>query len=98
VFMISTSGRFVPGMAIITGSVEPRYRGGFMSLNSSMQQFAAGTGSYVSGLILGESGGRITHYGWVGWLSAALALIAVWRAASVQIVQDAPAETLPGAA
>jgi len=32
--MVCMSGRFVPGMAMITASVQARYRGGFMSANS----------------------------------------------------------------
>ena len=34
-FMVFVSGRFIPGMAMVTNSVEARYRGGFMSLNSA---------------------------------------------------------------
>ena len=35
VFMVCMSGRSVPAMAMITASVKARYRGGFMSANSS---------------------------------------------------------------
>jgi len=40
--MICMSGRFVPAMALMTASIEARHRGGFMSINSSVQQLAAG--------------------------------------------------------
>ena len=37
-FMISMTGRFVPAMAMITSSVEPEHRGGFMSVNSAVPE------------------------------------------------------------
>ena len=40
--MICMSGRFVPAMALMTACIEARHRGGFMSVNSSVQQLAAG--------------------------------------------------------
>src|SRR6267378_4459033 len=53
--MICMSGRFVPAMALMTASIEARHRGGFMSLNSSVQQLAAGIAAWISGIILGQS-------------------------------------------
>ena len=61
--MICMSGRFVPAMAMATGAVEARDRGGFMSINSAVQQLSLGVTSYVSGLILGEtSKHEVTHF------------------------------------
>lgn len=73
--MVCMSGRMVPAMAMMTASVEARYRGGFMSLNSSVQQFASGVAAFASGQILGQlPGGRITHFPVVGGISVCLAL------------------------
>ena len=47
--MICMSGRFVPAMAMMTATVESRYRGGFMSVNSSVQQFSCGLAAWMSG-------------------------------------------------
>jgi predicted MFS family arabinose efflux permease len=70
-FMVLTSGRFIPGMAMVTNSVEGRYRGGFMSLNSAVQQFASGLASLIAGAIIVKgAGGRLEHYGLVGLLGA----------------------------
>jgi predicted MFS family arabinose efflux permease len=81
VFMICMSGRMVPAMALMTASIEGRYRGGFMSINSSVQQFASGLAAYVSGLIMGQSqSGEITHFPSVGLISAACAMICVYLA------------------
>ncbi len=61
--MICMSGRFVPAMAMATGAVEAAYRGGFMSINSAVQQLSLGLTSYVSGLILGEtSNHEVIHF------------------------------------
>jgi predicted MFS family arabinose efflux permease len=77
--MICMSGRMVPAMALMTGSIEARYRGGFMSINSSVQQFSSGVAAYVSGLILGQSAdGELTRFGWVGILSVGFALLCIY--------------------
>jgi DHA1 family inner membrane transport protein len=76
--MICMSGRFVPVMALITASVERKYRGSFMSINTSVQQFASGAASFLSGYILGQSSdGRITNFAIVGFLSMIFALTGV---------------------
>ena len=50
--MLSNAGRMVAGLAIVTGSVERRLRGGFMSANSAVQHLASGLGAYVGGKII----------------------------------------------
>ena len=71
-FMICMSGRMVPAMALLTATVEDRYRGGFMSINSSVQQFAAGLAAAVSGRIMGQTlDGQITHFPVIGVMSVA---------------------------
>jgi predicted MFS family arabinose efflux permease len=70
IFMVCMSGRSVPAMAMITASVKARYRGGFMSANSSVQQFSAGLATYVSGQIMGQTAqGELTHFPVIGVLS-----------------------------
>jgi predicted MFS family arabinose efflux permease len=79
--MICMSGRFVPAMAMMTASVEARYRGGFMSMNSSVQQLASGFAAFVSGHLLGQTpGGQITHYPVIGAISATCALLCIYLA------------------
>jgi predicted MFS family arabinose efflux permease len=51
-FMILVSGRMVPGMALITGSTAPMYRGSFMSLNAAVQHIGAGVAAAAGGLLL----------------------------------------------
>ncbi len=79
--MVCMSGRMVPAMALMTGSIEARYRGGFMSINSSVQQLASGVAAYTSGLILGQGEkGEITHYPIVGILSVICAYSCIYLA------------------
>jgi predicted MFS family arabinose efflux permease len=77
--MICMSGRFVPAMAMMTASIEARHRGGFMSVNSSVQQLAAGIAAWISGMILGQSAtGQITHFPITGLLSVVCALSCIY--------------------
>jgi predicted MFS family arabinose efflux permease len=77
--MICMSGRFVPAMALMTASIEARHRGGFMSLNSSVQQLAAGLAAWISGMILGQSAtGQMTHFSVTGIVSVACALFCIY--------------------
>ena len=77
--MICMSGRFVPAMALMTASIETRHRGGFMSINSSVQQLAAGFAAWISGIILGQSAtGQITHFSVTGFISVAFALFCIY--------------------
>ncbi|HSU53837.1 MAG TPA: MFS transporter [Candidatus Dormibacteraeota bacterium] len=76
--MICMSGRMVPAMALMTASVEARYRGGFMSVNSSVQQLACGVAAFVSGHLLSQaSDGRILHFPVIGILSMICAALCI---------------------
>jgi predicted MFS family arabinose efflux permease len=79
--MICMSGRMVPAMSMMTASIEARYRGGFMSINSSVQQFAAGFAAYVSGHLMGRTpSGGLTHFPAIGALSVVCALTCIYLA------------------
>lgn len=77
--MVMASGRMISVTALVTGVVEPRRRGGFMSLNSSIQQGAAGAASYVAGLMIGGGEGQpLTGYPRVGLLAIAATLATLY--------------------
>ncbi|HEV8542175.1 MAG TPA: MFS transporter [Verrucomicrobiae bacterium] len=79
--MICMSGRMVPAMAMMTGAVEARYRGGFMSINSAVQQLSMGASSLGTGLILGQNAkGEMTHYPINGVISVACVLTCIYLA------------------
>lgn len=87
VFMVLMNARMVSAMALITGSVAPEMRGGFMSLNSAIQQMAAGVAASVSGMMVagGGAGGAIRGFGGVGVLAAVCTLSTLplaWRLAA----------------
>jgi predicted MFS family arabinose efflux permease len=78
-FMITSSARMVPAMALITGCAVPRYRGSFLSVNSSVQQMAMGLASLIGGALLGKAaGGELTGFPLVGAVSVAGTLLSVY--------------------
>jgi MFS transporter, DHA1 family, inner membrane transport protein len=83
--MATNSARMVTAMSLITASVEPRRRGGFMSVNSSVQHLASGLGTTIGGLIVeGGAGEPLHHFGTVGILAAALTLTSLWIAPRIR--------------
>jgi predicted MFS family arabinose efflux permease len=85
VLMATYAGRMVSAMALITSSIEPRHRGGFMSVNSSVQHIASGLGTTCGGLIVdGGAGEPLRHFGLVGVLAAAITLASLWLAARIR--------------
>ena len=88
-FMVCTSTRWVPVMAMITTSAAPHHRGTFMSVNASVQQLGMGLASKISGLLLverlvmGDDGieaPKLVGYPLVGLLAAASMIAAVFLA------------------
>jgi predicted MFS family arabinose efflux permease len=84
-FMVTTSGRMVPAMALITASAAPRNRGSFLSVNASVQQAAAGLAAALGGLMLGSAeNGAMTGFPMVGGLACTATLLSVWLAGKVR--------------
>lgn len=79
IFFILVSGRMIPMQAMITASVNPKYRGSFMSINSSLQQLMAGLGSLFAGMIIvkDEASGHLLNYAYVGYFSIFMGLMAI---------------------
>lgn len=89
-FMVFISGRMVPGMAMVTATVEPRHRGGFMSINSSLQQFASGIAAMTAGAIVVQgAGGRLERYGVIGILGAVCVIVSIALARRLK-AEDSP--------
>lgn len=74
-FALAT-GRAVSSQTMVTGVTDETNRGGFMSLNSSVQHLGTGAASLIAGFIVIEnkSNGRLVHYEWVGYLSVLVLL------------------------
>src|SRR5262249_30269411 len=78
-FMVLTAGRMVPAMAMLTACALPRYRGSFMTINSSVQQVAAGLAAIAGGVILGDTNAleALTHFNVVGYLASGAMVLSV---------------------
>jgi predicted MFS family arabinose efflux permease len=69
-FFVGMSGRFGPASTLVANAIEPRFRGGFMSLNSAVQQGGSALANLLGGLLIArDAAGRLTGYGRVGWVS-----------------------------
>jgi predicted MFS family arabinose efflux permease len=78
----------IAAMALITGSVEPHQRGGFLSANSSVQHIASGLAASGAGLIIDQSdSGQLLNFGVVGWISAAATLASLWLVGRLRAAQ-----------
>src|SRR4029079_6594673 len=72
IFMVFVSGRFVPAMALVISRAHRHLRGGFMSINSAIQQLGLGAASLLAGTIIGHApDGTLTHYWLVGLIAGA---------------------------
>ncbi len=77
-FFVLVSGRFIPGMTLIMSSVYPESRGGFLSINSSLQQVGSGFAALLSGFIIQKNAaGHLEHYNIVGYIAIGFTLIAI---------------------
>ena len=75
-FFIITSGRMVPAQALITEVIPMQMRGGFMNLNSSLQQLAAGAIGMVAGFIVYKTdAGEYRNYEIIGYISMGISVI-----------------------
>jgi predicted MFS family arabinose efflux permease len=86
IFMLANAGRMVAALAMVTGSVEPQRRGGFMSANSAVQHFSTGLGSWVGSLLItgNNADASIQHFNRVGYLAVAATLVSLWLAGRVK--------------
>jgi predicted MFS family arabinose efflux permease len=79
-FMITSSGRMVPALALITRCAMPRVRGSFMSLNNAVQHVFCGIAATLAGAILSQPDGEhgpLVGYPLVGLLACAATLAAL---------------------
>jgi MFS transporter, DHA1 family, inner membrane transport protein len=83
--MVSNAGRMVAALAMVTGSVLPERRGGFMSANSSVQHLATGFGASLGGMIIkGGENKPLIHFDRVGWIAMTLTLLSIYLASRLK--------------
>lgn len=84
-FMVAMSGRFTPALTMITNAVEARYRGGFMSVNSALQQATVGLANLLAGLfVTRDPSGRLVGLPTVGYVAVAFLFLTVLLAAQLR--------------
>jgi len=77
-FMVLVSGRFVPAMALITSSADPRRRGSFMSVNNAIQHLASGLASLSGGaLMTTTASGALVGYNKVGYMAMLMTVLSL---------------------
>ena len=73
VMFVGMNGRMIPGMALVTSAANPKLRGTFMALNSSVQSAAMGVASFVGGLVISrDAQGLVQHF----WMNAVISMVA----------------------
>jgi MFS transporter, DHA1 family, inner membrane transport protein len=86
-FMVLTSGRMVPAMALITASSAPAYRGSFMSLNAAVQHIGAGLAASMGGALLQHGEDQVlSGFPLVGLLGCAATLLSLYLAGHLRTV------------
>ena len=69
------TARMVSAQALLSAVPEPRDRGTFMSINSSVQQVSGGLAAIAAGLIVVQTAaGPLEHYGRLGYVVCAIML------------------------
>lgn len=87
IMFIFISGRIIPAMTMITSSVKPSRRGGFMSANAAIQQIGAGLASYLAGaIVVKNTAGTYDNYELVGYMAIAASLVAILVASRLKAV------------
>jgi len=78
-FFMVISGRMIPANTIISAVVNPKYRAGFMSLNSSAQSLASGSSAAIAGMIISQADEHspLEHYNIVGYVAIGATLISL---------------------
>lgn len=90
-FFIFVSGRFVPGMAIITSASVPHLRGTFMGINSAVQSIGTSISTLVAGFIITiNPQGMLEHYNLVGYIACTAILITLWLVGKIKVATNSP--------
>jgi MFS transporter, DHA1 family, inner membrane transport protein len=87
-FFVTTNARWIPAQAMITGSVEPHFRGSFMSYVSVIQHLVAGLGSVIaSNIVYVNASGKLINYNVVGYIAVGISIIAYLLSRHVRVIE-----------
>ncbi len=86
-FFILAAGRMIPAYTLMSAATTPEKRGGFMSMRSACMELGTGIASITSGMIVKQGlHGRIENFHYVGYVSVAVGLLAIYVASRVKVV------------
>jgi len=96
---VGITGRMISASALMTAVPEPQDRGGFMGVNSSVQQISGGIASLIAGYIVSEtSTGYLENYPTLGNVVVGAVILTIFLMYSIhKYVRDKPSVTPPGA-
>ena len=95
IMFIGMNGRMIPGMAIATSAANPKLRGTFMALNSSVQSVAMGLASFVGGLVISRDAQGLVQFFWVNAVIGGVAtMLSVLLVSRLYLYGAAPAQTI----
>jgi predicted MFS family arabinose efflux permease len=87
---VGISARMVSASALMSAVPDAPDRGAYMSVNSSVQQFAGGIASGLAGLVVVQtSSGQLKHYDLLGYIVAAAMLVTIGLMYSIQKIAKA---------
>jgi predicted MFS family arabinose efflux permease len=90
-YFVFGSGRFVPAQALLSTVVMARDRGAFMSLASCVRDLAGGLSATLGGaLVARTASGGLQHFGRLGWMAAAAALVTLWLVRTLRHAEEPP--------
>lgn len=93
--MLCNAGRMVPAMAMITSSVLPHRRGGFLGANAAVQHIAAGIGTSIGGQVLATAtDGRVLNFPVAGLIGAGVTVASLWLAGRLRMAEAVPASRM----
>lgn len=89
-FFIVSGGRMIPAFALSSGTVKPKNRGSFMSLQSSLQQLSLAAASFLAGLVVikDEASGRLLNYQYVGYAAVVFGAVCLWLVRRIKVVDE----------
>lgn len=86
-FFIFSGGRMVPANTMITSTALPHERGGFLSINSAVQQLAGGLVAWIAGHIIVENADKsISNYNVVGYVAVGATILTIGIASMIRPV------------
>lgn len=88
-FFVTLTGRSIPASTIATTVVLPKERGGFMSINSSVQQLSSGFASFIAGKIVYTNAlGKLENFHIVGYIAIACSLITIYLCQKIKSIES----------